>query len=241
MSESSTPSKTTTESSAQAKTPTEASATPRIRPYTSRMGWFFKFVHDSLKILGRVWLRTEIHGLERLPKEGPFLILPTHTSFIDPPLLGSMIPRESCFLSRDGILKIPLLGLICRNLNTHGIRRGQSDRQGLRVCRAILKAGWPLVYFPEGRRTDTGRMGPIQRGFMLILEGAPGVPYLPVVMQDTYRVMHRGQWFPRPRKVHIHIGEPACPPVRNEGEPTRVYHQRCADDVERRLRDLGAV
>ena len=76
---------------------------------------------------------------------------------------------------------------------------------------------------------------------MLILEPLKDVPYVPVVMQDTYRVLRRGRLFPRPRKVHIHIGEPARLPPRRQAEPARQYHQRCVEDLERRLRELGTA
>ena len=106
--------------------------------------------------------------------------------------------------------------------------------------RALLQAGWPLVFFPEGERAFDGRLGRIQRGFAMILDGLDGVPYLPVVMQDTHKVLRRGNIFPRPRKVRVIFGEPAYLPPRESGEPGRDYHARCAGELEQRYRELGA-
>jgi 1-acyl-sn-glycerol-3-phosphate acyltransferase len=200
----------------------------------------FWWAQTLIYLFTRPWNRVEVVHGERIPQDGPFLILPTHSSYYDPPLIGSYFRRQSHFLAREGILKAPLLGPLCSRLNTHPIRRGAGDREAIRVCRSILRQGFPLAFFPEGTRSRTGKLGPIQRGFVMILDGLPQVPFLPVVLQDTYRVLPRGSFFPRPRKVRIYVGEPAYLPTRLEGESTRSYFDRCAADLERRLRDLGA-
>lgn len=200
----------------------------------------YKIVCWLFRMFGRLWLRQEIIGLENVPKTGAALILPTHCSFFDPPMVGSNIPRESHYLSREGILKVPLIGPLCANrLNAHPIRRGASDREAIRTCRNILKQGFVLLFFPEGTRSRDGRMGPIQGGFAMILDGLD-VPYVPVVAQSTYHILRKGWVFPRPHKLRIIYGKPAKMPTRLEGEPTREYFKRCCDDLERRLRELGA-
>jgi 1-acyl-sn-glycerol-3-phosphate acyltransferase len=191
-------------------------------------------------LFSRFWLRIEIKHVDRVPLTGPVLILATHTSFFDPPIVGAHIPRPCHYLAREGILKAPLLGALVTRLNTHPIRRGAGDREAIRTCREILRQGWPLVFFPEGTRSPDGRLGPIQGGFAMILDGLTGVPYVPVLAQDTYAVLRRGWFFPRPRKVRITYGEPAYMPARRQGEKARDYFERCGRELESRLRELGA-
>jgi 1-acyl-sn-glycerol-3-phosphate acyltransferase len=107
------------------------------------------------------------------------------------------------------------------------------------MCKQVLRTGWPLIFFPEGTRAKDGKLGAIQGGMGMILEGL-NVPYVPIVMQDTFEVMPKGAWFPRPVKVRIVIGEPALPSRREEGEPMRAWLGRLAADLERRYRELGA-
>lgn len=214
-------------------------AAPAVYP-KQKFQPLYELVTWAFRMIGRIWLRQELIGLENVPKEGPVLILPTHTSFADPPMVGSNVPRVCHYLSREGILKVPIMGPTCqKRLNAHPIRRGASDREAIRTCRSILKQGYPLLFFPEGTRSRDGRLGPIQGGFAMILEGLD-VPYIPVMSQSTYHILRRGWFFPRPRKLTIIYGKPAKLPARQQGESTRDYFKRCGEDLERRWRELGA-
>ena len=205
-----------------------------------KVGSFYWWTCQVMKVFGWFYLRQEVIHLERFPAEGPVLILATHSSFMDPPVIGAHLPRECHFLAREGIMKTPVIGWICVKVNTHTIRLGASDREAIKTCRSVLKAGCPLVFFPEGTRTRDGRLGPLQRGFAMIVDGMPDVPVMVLQAQDTYKVLRRGWIFPRPHKVRIILGEPAPLPPRQEGERTRDYYDRCALEVERRFREVGA-
>ncbi len=211
-----------------------------IRPYRPGTRPGYAFCAFVIRLFDRLFNRFEVVHPERIPATGPMLVVPTHSSFFDPPLVGSNLGREVHFLSRDGILKVPIIGPLCIFLNAHSIRRGASDREAIRTCRAVLHAGWPLVFFPEGTRTHDGNLGRIQGGWTMILESLPGVPYLPVMMQDTYKVLPRGSFFPRPRKIRMIIGHPSTLPPREDGESARAYYERCAARLESQWRDLGA-
>ncbi|HOE96518.1 MAG TPA: lysophospholipid acyltransferase family protein [Candidatus Sumerlaeota bacterium] len=215
---------------------------PAVEPWHPGLRGFYRFTHFVMSTVARLYCRREVIGLEHFPPSGPALILPTHSSFIDPPMVGAALNREIYALSRAEILEVPLLGWLCRRFY-HGvpIRRGGGDREALRLCRRILRAGWPLLYFPEGQRTPTGTMQPLQRGWILILDDLPGVPWIPVQMQSTYHIMRRGQLFPRPRKLRIVFGKPRPLPERRPGENSRQWHARCNAELEQALRDLGAV
>jgi 1-acyl-sn-glycerol-3-phosphate acyltransferase len=207
---------------------------PKMRPNYAAMQALFN-------LTAWLWLRFEVVHPERIPPAGPFLILPTHTSMLDPPLVGAGISRECRFLARESLLRVPLLGgYLGWQCNTHGIQRGGGDRQALTLCREILSEGWPLVYFPEGTRSSDGKLGKIHRGFVRILESSPQTPYLPVVMQDTHGALGRGQIFPRPHKVRFVIGEPTTLMPREFNENPRHHQDRCVADLERRYRELGA-
>jgi 1-acyl-sn-glycerol-3-phosphate acyltransferase len=212
---------------------------PPCKPGYSPFYWFMKTWMTGFL---RTYFRARVFHRERMPKSGPVLVVPTHASFLDPPVLGSLIGRECFFLSRENILKVPVIGQICRGVNTYPIRRGAGDREALKLCRNILTQGWPLVFYPEGTRTPDGKLGRLQPGFAMILDGMPEpIPYLPVMMQDTYKAMNRRQIFPRPCKVRIVVGEPAYLPARQEGERGRAYYDRCCAELEQRLRELGAA
>lgn len=211
----------------------------RVRPYQPGMRPSWNVVSRFIVGLSKLVFRFELINGDLIPKDGPFLATATHTSHMDPGLIGAALGRECYYLARSGILEAPLVGQWCRHFNTLAIRRGESDRQAIKACRQVLQMGWPLIFFPEGTRSRDGRLGEIQGGFATILSGLD-IPFLPINVQDTYKVLPRGAMLPRPAKIRMVIGEPAKLPPRAEGENTRDYYGRCAADLERRLRAIGA-
>lgn len=213
---------------------------PEIRPYPGKMRLHYRLSQYVLRFLFRLFTRTEFKGLENVPPTGSLLILATHASFIDPPLVGSWLPRESYYLARDSIVTAPFLGWLVKKYNTYPIRRGASDREALRSCQRILKNGWSMTFFPEGTRSADGRVGHLKPGFLMILDGLDNVPYLPVVIEGNYEVWPRQKKWPRPGKVCVNIGPAATLPPREEGEAKRAWYNRCLADLEARYRELGA-
>src|SRR5262249_42272505 len=136
----------------------------RIRPYHPGMRPSWWVVQEIILGICRLLFRFEVVHRERIPAEGAFLPAVTHTSHLDPPIVGSALGREAYYLARTGIMRAPLVGTWCRHFNTVAIRRGASDRQALKMCRQVLNAGWPLIFYPEGTRSKDGRLGPIQGG-----------------------------------------------------------------------------
>ena len=214
---------------------------PAIRPYSEAVNPVYAFTRGLILLFERICFRVEFVNIERVPKTGPVLILPTHTSMFDPPMIGTALKRECHFLARGTLFRLPLWGwFIERGLNAHPLQRGGGERQAINLCQAILRADWPLAYFPEGTRSSTGKLGKIQRGFARILEPMPDVPYVPVIAQETARALPKGAYLPRPRKVRIYFGEPTYVPRRGEDEHPHKWYDRCVVQLERQLRELGA-
>lgn len=219
--------------------PASKTSVPAIRNVADGSALFYHFASNSILLGGKLLFRFELVNPERIPRQGAFMVAPTHASYLDPPLVGSNLPRPSYYLARETLFRVPLLGLALRHLQVQPIRRGASDREALRTCRQVLQAGWPLMFFPEGTRTRDGRIGKIQGGFALILDGLD-IPYVPINMQETFRALPRGRVLPWPCKLHGYVGEPRMLPKRQEGEKSRDYMGRCAAQLEADWRALGA-
>lgn len=200
---------------------------------------FYRFSSWLYATLGRIWCRLEAHHLDLLPAEGPVLVLANHQSMLDPPLIGSVQHREFHYLARDSLFRVPCLPGLMRRYNVHPIRRDGIDRTGIRTCVDVLKAGWPLLMFPEGTRTRTGRAAAPRGGFGMILDRAPGVPCMAVRIEGAFDALPRGAWFPRPRKIKITNGEPFTIEPRREGESRKAFYARCAARLEEAWRAMG--
>jgi glycerol-3-phosphate O-acyltransferase / dihydroxyacetone phosphate acyltransferase len=124
--------------------------------------------------LGLFYRHVEVTGLEHVDPEAPTILAPNHpNSIVDPLLVGLFEPRQVVFCARDGLFKVPVLGLLLRAIGAVAIRR-RSDHAGavdnlgndqaFAECRAVLARAGVLSIFPEGKTHDRLRVEPIKTG-----------------------------------------------------------------------------
>jgi 1-acyl-sn-glycerol-3-phosphate acyltransferase len=201
----------------------------------------YRFIRFIVRCWYLVYHRARVEGKENLPEAGPCLILATHASFLDPPLVGVMVRPSMHFLARTEITSWPVLGpLVSGILNTHPIRRGAVDRKAIKMCAEILKAGQILLIFPEGTRSWDGKTAKPLAGFGMILDDCPEATCLPVYIIDTHRGLGRGKRFPRPAKIVMRVGPKFQFEPRGADQPRRDFHEQCAQRLEEEWRKLGA-
>ena len=148
------------------------------------------------------WLAPNgIYGVERVPTSGGLVVASNHVSAIDPLLLPISCPRTIYLVAKRELLEIPVAGEVLRWLGSFGVRRGEGDRDALRVARWVAAEGHAVGFFVEGTRRKLGYPGPGHAGAAMIAiqEGVPAVP----CGLDTF------QWSLRnPRTCALVWGEP---------------------------------
>jgi 1-acyl-sn-glycerol-3-phosphate acyltransferase len=147
------------------------------------------------------------YGTLNVPSRGGVLIAATHQSFLDPPLVGSAIPRPSCFLARAELFRWGPFGAVIRRLQAFPVRQGTGDRAAIEGAIGLLKEGRCLIIFPEGGRTRDGKVAPIQPGFSLVARRA-GVPIVPARVWGTFRAWPWFHLLPRPSRVAVAFAPP---------------------------------
>jgi 1-acyl-sn-glycerol-3-phosphate acyltransferase len=196
-------------------TPTEPAAEPRLakRPprdsYAGR-SWLSKawyvFTSNKYWVLFKLFYRLRITGAEQVPKTGPLVVVANHTSYLDPPLLGAVSPRQLSFLARDTLFRGPL-GWYIASLDAIPIDRDGVGLAGLRATLGRLKHNGAVVVFPEGTRSDDGQLQPLKPGFLvLVRRGKANIQ--PIGMVGVLKALPRGRIFPRLARVRVHFGEP---------------------------------
>lgn len=118
------------------------------------------------------------YGIERLPEAGGAVVAVNHFSALDPPLLGSFSRRTLYFMAKAELFAIPVVGEILVWTGTFPVRRGEGDREALRLARRLAGEGCVVGIFVEGTRSRSGELGPIHPGAAMIAmqEGVPVVP-----------------------------------------------------------------
>jgi 1-acyl-sn-glycerol-3-phosphate acyltransferase len=109
--------------------------------------------------------RIKTNGRERLPRHGGAVFVANHTSLIDILVLFDLF-RPFKWVSKVEIFKVPFVGWNMRLNGYVPIVRGDraSVRQLMKRCGDLLDAGVPVLFFPEGRRSDDGQLGTFKDG-----------------------------------------------------------------------------
>ncbi len=153
--------------------------------------------------------RLSVEGLERLPRNGPFLLAANHASYVDVPALMALLPADFLFVSKVEALRYPVVGTylrLCGHLTVDRFDAKQSVKDAGLVARAV-EAGESVLVFPEGTFAAEEGLRPFRMGvFKTAVE--TGVPVVPVAIRGTRRVLRDGSVWPRPGAIHIFVGEP---------------------------------
>lgn len=112
--------------------------------------------------------KLRVYGRERVPAEGGLVVASNHLSWIDPPALGSAIPRTLYFMAKVEAHRVPGLGQLMRSFGAFAVRRGESDRDAVRTMRQIVRDGHALGLFVEGTRQKSGVPGAVQPGAAMV-------------------------------------------------------------------------
>lgn len=169
-------------------------------PWRNASAWVWR-------VMGRIWFRVRVEGLDHMPSDGPVLVVANHCSFLDPPLCGAFAVRPLHFLARETLQKIPLMGPWMRRMGVVLLPRNATPKDALRTVLLGLEKGRVVCMFPEGTRSEDGKVGPF-RGGVEFLARKTGAKILPVGLNGTGRALPKGAWFARPRKCIVRWGEP---------------------------------
>jgi 1-acyl-sn-glycerol-3-phosphate acyltransferase len=158
-------------------------------------------------IVFRVLFGLRVRGAEHVPATGPILIVANHSSVLDPPLVGSVCPRQLTFMAKAELFRIPGLGALIRRLGAQPLRREGADPAALRMAQRVLAGGGALLVFPEGTRGPEGTLREGKPGAALLAMHS-GVPVVPAYVSGSGRAWPRGRRLPRPAKVMVTFGAP---------------------------------
>lgn len=187
--------------------------------------------------LWSVFFRPIVTGTQHVPTSGPFIIAPSHRSNVDFAFAIYVTRRKTFFMAKDSLWHLRPLGAFIAKMGAFPVHRGAADRGALKAAEAVLRAGEPLVLFPEGTRQDGPVIGELHEG-AAFLAARTGAPIVPVGIAGTDRSMPKGATIPRPAKVHVVIGEQIPAPI---AVATRVPRHAVAATTELLHKGLQAA
>jgi 1-acyl-sn-glycerol-3-phosphate acyltransferase len=174
----------------------------------------YRILRVGVRLLNAVLFRTSVSHKGRVPAEGPVIIAPVHRSFIDFFVASEVTGRKLHYMAKDSLWKNDALGSFLVSVGAFPVHRESADREALRRAQQVLEAGEVLILFPEGER----RTGPVVEDLhegVAFLAARTGATVVPVGIGGSASVMPKGSRIPRPRRIHLEVGEPIDPPERS--------------------------
>lgn len=182
------------------------------------------------KAIYSLMFHPEVKGLERLPREGAYILAPNHQSFLDGPLVVTRLTsdtlRRTYFYAKKEHVKSGLAKFVARNHNVV-VMDMSTLKDSISDLADILSRGGNLVIFPEGTRTRNGRIGTFKKTFA-ILSKELNVPIVPVRISGAFEAWPRDHKLPRRRKVTVEYF-PVIQPLETE------TYEQLADRVKQAI------
>jgi 1-acyl-sn-glycerol-3-phosphate acyltransferase len=168
---------------------------PAILPRVAsapRPSWLYSAVAILSWPLVKGLFRHRAYDVEKVPREGGFVLASNHWSNFDPWPLGlPLFPRRFLrFMGKSELFWFPL-GAIISAGGAFRVRRGAQDAEAVATAVGLCRAGHAVVMFPEGTRRKKGlrkkhearwRTGAAR----IALEA--GVPLVPAAVAGTDRL-----------------------------------------------------
>ena len=170
---------------------------PQLKP-------FYRYSILGLKTLTKFACHLKVEGQENVPLVGPLMVVSNHLSFLDPPLISMLIPREVHFLAKRELFDHPLMGTFIRQWSAIPLDRGTADLSALRTATKALTDNKVLGMFPEGHRS-LGPMRKAQPGAALLALRTE-TPILPIAITGTETIRSAVGILKHPY-IHFRIGQ----------------------------------
>lgn len=96
----------------------------------------------------------------------------------------------------------------------------------LEIMQRALDDGADLIVFPEGTRSETGRLAPFKPGLFHLASHRPGIEWIPVYLENLNRILPKGEFMLVPLMGRVVFGPPIEPPGADETKPAFLTRAR---------------
>lgn len=176
------------------------------------------------------WIGTEPNHQQRI-------YYANHSSHLDSLAIWSALPRELRATTRPVAAKDYWEKTrLRRYISQKGFQAIYLDRQmnrqdGLHPLQSLfdaLEGGSSLIFFPEGTRGTEPHPGAFKSGMFHLAKRFPSVEWVPVYLENLYRSMPKGTFWPLPLICTVRFGSPLQPLT---DEPKNTFLERARAEV----------
>ena len=172
-----------------------------------RLHWFSRAW--SWLIMKTILSPVKVTGLDKIDTSKPCVYAVNHASALDIPVLYVHLPFQFRIVFKKELLSYPVVGWQLKRSGQVCIDQQKPTNSIAAIRSAVksLKAGMPLVIFPEGGRTPDGDIKPFLPGaFFLALKAQ--VDIVPVALIGTYELLPMDTYHIKCRPLEMRVGKP---------------------------------
>jgi 1-acyl-sn-glycerol-3-phosphate acyltransferase len=201
----------------------------------------FLFYGGFIRLLVLIVLGVNVRHRERLPVDGPAIIVANHNSHLDTMVLMSLfplrlLPKLRPVAAMDYFLGSRLFSWFTLNvIGILPIKRNisRAEENPLAPCNEALSRGELLIIFPEGSRGEPEHLQSFKGGIARLAASNPTVPVIPVFLHGLGKVLPKGEALLVPFFCDIFIGEAL------QWSGDRRSYMRALDERMKQLADEG--
>jgi 1-acyl-sn-glycerol-3-phosphate acyltransferase len=175
-----------------------------------------KLVNYCVRFWGRTTVlstgsRVEVSGSENLPKDENVCFIANHQGMFDIPLVLGFLGRPSGFIAKQELFKIPVLSWWMHEIPCVFIDRASARKaiESFTKSAAVIKAGHPMVIFPEGTRSRSNDIAVFHLGSFKLPFMADAT-IVPLAIKNTWKVYEIDKQI-HPEILKMRILDPISP------------------------------
>ncbi len=153
-----------------------------------------------------------VSGIENIPTDTPVMYAANHRSFYDIILAYATVPKQTAFVSKMEIKKMPCVAQWMYFLNCLFMDRKDVKQNLTIILEAIslVKEGYSIYIAPEGTRNASDTLLDFKEGSMKIATKT-NCPVIPVCLCNTETIFENHLPWIHGGKISIEFGKPIYP------------------------------
>ena len=192
------------------------------------------------QMVSRDLFHLRVAGLDKLPKQGSYILSSNHQSYFDPVILASVLPREvmenTFAVGTSEVFGEGFMRRLARWIRVIVLDPDANLIPAMRAGAYGLKHGRILILYPEGERSIDGTPRIFKKG-AAILSIHLQVPIVPIAIEGFYEAWPRGKaFFQKLTPLRMVFGDPILPPP--ESEASEQAYEKHTAEVKARIVEM---
>jgi long-chain acyl-CoA synthetase len=212
----------------------EVLAITHERPIVGFLWWLCGM---GVKWASNVLFKLRVEGMGNLP-DGPCIICPNHSSYLDAPILTAALPWKAFhnvfYVGTSDIFGTGTMRKFAQFLHLIPVDPNSNLVPAMRAGAYGLRAGKILVMYPEGERSIEGPPKKFKKGAAILAQHL-NVPIIPVAEYGFHQCWPRGKGFQGFHPLRIHVGKPIYPDLSEK--PEHAY-ERLTEELRNRVVEM---